>query len=143
MSERVARISAVTIDAIAGVLAVAGCIGLLGGGIQFPAAWLLGTPFSDYTVPALILGVVVGGSALVAAAVTALASREVGALATAAAGAVMLGWIVGELALIGYVSWMQPAMFIYGLIMIGAAALLLLATPAEGRGATPHEHAIQ
>ncbi|HEU5441394.1 MAG TPA: hypothetical protein VFU88_19060 [Ktedonobacterales bacterium] len=133
MSERLARISTVTIDAVAGVLAVAGCVGLLGGGIQFPTEWLLGTPFSDYTVPALILGIVVGGSALVASAVTALAQREVGALATAAAGAVMLGWIVGELALIGYVSWMQPAMFIFGVVMMGAAALLLLAIPAEGR----------
>lgn len=131
MSERLARISAVTIDALAAVLSVAGFVGLLGGGIQFPAEWLVGTPFSDYTVPALTLGFVVGGSALVAAVVTAVASREAGALATAAAGAVMLGWIVGELALIGYVSWMQPAMFIYGVVMMGAAALLLLATPAE------------
>jgi hypothetical protein len=133
VSERLARISTVTIDAVAGVLAVAGSVGLLGGGIRFPTEWLLGTPFSDYTVPALILGIVVGGSALVASAVTALAQREVGALATAAAGAVMLGWILGQLALIGYVSWMQPAMFIFGVVMMGAAALLLLAIPAEGR----------
>lgn len=143
MSEQLARISAVTIDAMAGVLAVAGCVGLLGGGIQFPAEWLVGTPFRDYTVPALILGIIVGGGALAAALVTALASREVGALATAAAGVVMLGWILGELALIGYVSWMQPAMFAYGVVMIGAAALLLLAMPAEGQRAIPREHATQ
>jgi hypothetical protein len=30
-------------------------------------AWLAGTPFSDYTIPGLLLAMVVGGSALLAA----------------------------------------------------------------------------
>ena len=110
-------------DLFAGVAAVAGGVGLVGGGIQFPSHWLSGTPFSGYTAPGLILGVVVGGSALVAAAITLLSSRQAGAMASAVAGAVMIGWIVGEVGLIGYVSWMQPAFFAYGLAMVAFAAL--------------------
>jgi hypothetical protein len=38
-----------------------------GGGGQFPLEWLQHTPFSDYTIPALILTIGVGGSSLIAA----------------------------------------------------------------------------
>lgn len=116
-------------DLFAGVAAVAGGVGLVGGGIQFPSHWLSGTPFSAYTAPGLILGIVVGGSALLAAAITLLSSRQAGAMASAIAGAVMIGWIVGEVGLIGYVSWMQPAFFAFGVAMVVLAALYRDATP--------------
>jgi len=51
--------------------AVAGGIAVLGGVVfeyKLPLAWLAGTPFSDYTIPGLALAIVVGGSALIAAA---------------------------------------------------------------------------
>ena len=38
-----------------------------GGQARFPLEWLQGTPFSDYTIPALILTIGVGGSSLIAA----------------------------------------------------------------------------
>lgn len=119
------------VDLFAGIAAVGGGIGLVGGGIQFPSDWLSGTPFGSYTGPGLILGIVVGGSALVAAAITLLSSRLAGAMASAIAGAVMIGWIVGEVGLIGYVSWLQPAFFGYGLAMVALAALYRDATPSE------------
>lgn len=122
---RTFRLGAVAADLFAGAMGVAGAVGLLGGGIQFPLDWLRGTPFSDYTVPGLILGVTVGGSGLAAGLLTALAQREVvGAVATAVAGGVLVGWIVGEYALLGYVSWMQPAFFAFGLLQLGLAAAL-------------------
>jgi hypothetical protein len=55
-----------------------------GGRGQFPLEWLQNTPFSDYTIPALILAIGVGGSSLIAA-VTVFTSREVGVLASVAA----------------------------------------------------------
>jgi hypothetical protein len=74
----------------------------VGGGITvatgidwFPRAWLVGTPFSSYVIPGLILAIVVGGSASVAA-VDALRRSNAGALASTLAGAIMLGWLVGE-----------------------------------------------
>lgn len=130
MQAKTALVWVLAADLFAGVAAVAGGVGLVGGGIRLPSHWLDGTPFSGYTEPGLILGIVVGGSALVAAAVTRLASREAGALASAIAGAVMVGWIVGEVGLIGYVSWMQPAFFAYGLAMVALAALYRDAKPA-------------
>jgi hypothetical protein len=39
-----------------------------GTGARFPVDWLRGTPFGVYTVPALILAISVGGSALAATA---------------------------------------------------------------------------
>ena len=39
----------------------------LSGAPGVPVEWLEGSPFSDYTVPSLILFIVVGGSLLIAA----------------------------------------------------------------------------
>ena len=47
-----------------------------GGRGQFPLEWLQQTPFSNYTIPALILAIGVGGSSLIAA-VLVFTGREV------------------------------------------------------------------
>ena len=95
---RLVRVCAGTLfvaNALVALTAVPGGITVATGFDKFPAAWLTGTPFSSYLVPGLILAVVVGGSATVAAAAT-LRSREAGALSSMLAGAIMLGWLVGE-----------------------------------------------
>ena len=61
-----------------------------GGRGQFPLEWLHNTPFSDYTIPALILAIGVGGSSLIAS-VLAFTGREEGVLASVAAGLIMAG----------------------------------------------------
>ena len=58
-----------------------GCYGLAGAkGV--PVEWLVGSPFADYSVPSLILLIVVGGSSLAAAitifAVSGFAARTLG-----------------------------------------------------------------
>jgi hypothetical protein len=85
---------------------------------------LQGTPFSDYTLPGLILAIVVGGSSLVAAA-TVFMQREVAVLISAAAGLVLAGWIVGEVILLGpfAVTWQSPY-FVLGLAIFGLASYL-------------------
>jgi hypothetical protein len=75
--------------------AVFGGITLAMGVDKFPAEWLVGTAFSSYLIPGMILAVVVGGSA-VTAAIATLRSADIGALTSTLAGAILLGWLVGE-----------------------------------------------
>lgn len=97
----------------------------LAGARAVPQEWLEGTPFRDYRVPSLVLLVGVGGS-MAAAAVLALAAwPDAGAWAGLAAGGVLLAWIVVQVALIGYRSFLQPLMLAAALATIGLAAASL------------------
>jgi hypothetical protein len=92
------RIALLVIEGFIGLSAIQGGIGLLRG-VEFnfvvPVAWLAGTPFSDYTIPGLVLAIVVGGSALFAAA-TVFIHREWAVLASVLAGLLMVGYLVVE-----------------------------------------------
>jgi hypothetical protein len=102
-----------------------------GGRGQFPLEWLQNTPFSDYTIPALILAIGVGGSSLIAA-VTVFTSREVGVLASVAAGLITAGYIVVEVVMLKQgVSWIEGLYFGLGLAISGLATYLWT---AEHRG---------
>lgn len=130
MNERGARIALVVVDLFAAVSAIVGAIGLVAGYMNIPLGVLAGTPFADFTVPALLLGLVVGGSALAAAAVALLGPRRIETLASVAAGCVMVGWMSIEVAMIGLDVWVQAAYFVVGLVMIGLAGLLEWTKPA-------------
>ncbi len=117
------RIVLIVVDLFAALTAIAGGVALIAGVIQFPLEWLQSTPFSSYTIPGLILAIIVGGSALVATA-TMLTGRSFGVIASQAAGFIIAGWTVGEVAMLGYVSWLQPFMFVVGLVTIGLAVWL-------------------
>ena len=124
MNERNVRAAVVVVDLFAAVSAIVGAVGLVVGFMNIPVSVLAPTPFADFTIPALLLGIVVGGSALAAAAIALFGPRRFEALATAGAGCVMVGWITVEIAMIGLGSWLQPAYFVVGLVMIGLAGLL-------------------
>jgi hypothetical protein len=86
MEHKRSRRALIILDGIEGMGALIGMVMLLTGwGYQFPTSWLQGTPFSDYTVPGLLLGIVVGGSALLAMWAT-IKSASVGAVTSLAAG---------------------------------------------------------
>jgi len=127
MNERSIRITLIVVDLFAAVSAIVGAIGLLAGFMNIPVSVLNGTPFADFTVPALLLGSVVGGSALVAATIALFGPRQFEALASAGAGCIMVGWMTVEVAMIGLAIWVQAAYFDVGLLMIGLAGLLLAA----------------
>jgi len=95
----------------------------LAGAPGVPLEWLDGSLFDDYFIPSLILFLVVG-SVLLMAAVTVFAGSRGAALAARVAGYVVLFWICVQLAIIGYVSWMQPATFIAGILVLVLAATL-------------------
>ena len=71
----------------------------------------------------LVLFVVVGGSFL-AAAIAVFTRLHTARAAAFAAGAIVLGWLAVETAMIGYVSWMQPATTIGGLLVLLLAWVL-------------------
>ena len=74
----------------------------LTGAEGVPTEWLRGSPFADYFVPSLILLVVVGGS-FIMAAIAVLAGLRTARLAALAAGLVVLGWLIVQIAIVGYV----------------------------------------
>ena len=117
---------------LVGVNALGGAwYGLLGApGV--PDSWLDGSPFSSYLVPSLVLGIVVGGSQLLAAMLVARRHRQA-RQAVLLAAVLLAGWIVAQVAIIGPVSWLQPAMF--------AAAVLEAALASSARGSVVHRSA--
>src|SRR5262249_56363124 len=62
---------------------------------RFPIEWLVGTCFSRCVLPGLIVAVIVGGSASLATAAT-LRRWPAATRASVVAGAITMGWIVGE-----------------------------------------------
>lgn len=103
--------------------AVAGGYYGLSGAEGVPLEWLEGGPFKSYYIPSLILLVVVGGSFLFAA-IAVLANFRIARLSALGAGAVVLLWIAVQVSIIGYVSWMQPATTIGGLLILFMSWLL-------------------
>jgi hypothetical protein len=123
-SQTIAGGHAVAFRYVLGGLLAFGALNAFGGGYygmsgaeDVPKQWLEGSPLDDYVIPGIVLFVVVGG-ALLAAAVAVFAKLHVARTAAFAAGAIVLGWLAVETAIIGYVSWMQPATTIGGLLVL-------------------------
>lgn len=101
-------------SAIASIL---GGIGLMQGKMGLPLSWLEPTSFTSYYFPGVILMAIVGGSALIAA--VSQHKKLVGAnLASVLAGTVMMFWVVGEIASIREINFMQFIFFAIGLIVV-------------------------
>ncbi len=104
----------------------------MAGAAGVPMAWLDGSPFTSYFVPSLVLFVLVGGATLAASVLVFTRSRY-GRAGAIGAGLVMLGWIVVQLAIIGFVSWLQPAVAVVSLVVLALTPSALPAPP-EPRG---------
>ena len=121
---------------LAGLLTVV-ALNAFGGGYYgmngaqgVPTEWLAGSPFKDYFIPSSILFIVVGGSCLAGAIALFRNTRRAPRLALAC-GAVVLGWIGIQVAIIGLVSWLQHAIAIAGVLILGLAGALLRAERTE------------
>jgi hypothetical protein len=95
----------------------------LSGAEGVPVELLEGSPFRSYFVPSLILFVVVGGSFLLAA-IAVFTGSPMARLSALGAGVIVLIWIVVQVSIIGYVSWLQPVTAIGGLLVLLLACLL-------------------
>lgn len=92
-----------------------------GGQARFPLQWLQDTPFSDYTVPALIL-TGVGGNSLIGAALV-FTGRDEGLPVSFVAGLALSGFIVGEVILLKQpISQVEVLYFGLGMLIAGLAA---------------------
>jgi hypothetical protein len=110
------------IEGVVAINALGGMAYALGGAAAVPTEWLDGTPFDSYLIPGLYLGVVVGGGCL-AAAYVSLRRPGRARIAGLASSAVMVSWIVAQIATIGYRSPLQPLTAATGLTVAYLAAL--------------------
>jgi uncharacterized membrane protein YhfC len=84
---------------------------------------------------------VVGGSALATTLLLIRQHSSAHALAFGT-GAILVGWIAVEVALLGLTSWLQLLMLTIGLLMIELAGVVYLQTPRREPTVHPTRHAI-
>jgi hypothetical protein len=133
MHHKLIRIALVVLETFVALGAVAGGIALLTGGFAqgIPVAWLAGTPFRGYTIPGLVLALVIGGGMVVAAA-TVFIQHAWAVLLSAGAGLFMVGFEVVEAASVDskagnglpLVAGLQVFYVVLGLAIFGLAASL-------------------
>ncbi|KAA3628484.1 MAG: hypothetical protein DWQ02_19240 [Bacteroidetes bacterium] len=95
MSHKYLRFLTLFLTGFIALTAISGGIAILAGLEDFPMEWLEGTIFKSFTIPALILSVVVGGSSLVAF-ILLIKKHRLARKATIAAGVIMMGQVIGE-----------------------------------------------
>jgi hypothetical protein len=107
-----------------GILLAFIALNALGGGYYgmvgakgIPPEWLKGSPFKSYFIPSLFLFLVVGGSCLIGAVAVFRNSKHARNISFFCSG-LLISWIVAQVAIIGYVSWMQPAIFIFAIVIL-------------------------
>jgi hypothetical protein len=118
------RVVLFLIDAFVALTACGGGIALALGleGRRFPSTLLERTPFRSYVAPGVILATAVGGSAAAAAAALAL-SETLGTTLSAAAGAILCGWIAVEVWLLRRPSATEAAYLGLGAAMVALAVI--------------------
>ncbi len=109
---------------ILGVILAIVAINAFGGGYygmsgakDIPLDWLNGSLFKSYFIPALFLFTVVGGTCLYSS-IAVFWNWKNARTSSLLCGMLMISWILIQVAIIGYVSWMQPAIFIAGVSVI-------------------------
>jgi hypothetical protein len=128
MQHKRVRIALLVLEAFVALTAIVSGVIALAGGLPLSLEWLQGTPFSDYTIPMLLLVIVVGGSSLIAAQ-TVFTRGETGVFASLAAGLILAGYVAVEVAMIGFGTlgvgiWLQGLYLLLGLLIFGLAAYL-------------------
>jgi hypothetical protein len=96
----------------------------IAGAKNIPIEWLEGSPFTDYVIPSLFLFIVVGGSALYASIMVFSHGRSADK-ASLICGIIVLLWLIVQVIIIGYVSWMQPATAVGAILIVLLSRLLL------------------
>lgn len=111
------------ISGFVGVSALGGGIYGMAGAKGTPLELLEGSIFSNYFIPSLVLFVVVGGFSIFAAIVAFKKHWNARRIAFMNGGIILI-WIVFQLQIIGYESWLQPFIAIAGISILLLAANL-------------------
>jgi hypothetical protein len=118
------KIALITIQLFVMLNAFGGGYYGLAGAKDIPMSWLDGSPFRSFFVPSLFLFVVIGGGMLVATIVWVRRSR-LAPWVSLGMGVLLMLWIIVQVSIIGYVSWMQPASFAAGAAIATLAGVAL------------------
>ena len=105
------------ISGFVGVSAFGGGIFGMLGAKGIPLELLEGSIFSNYFFPSLILFFVVGGFSLLSMIMILKGKKNARRIANLT-GIIILIWIVFQLQIIGYESWLQPLIAIAGISII-------------------------
>jgi hypothetical protein len=97
---KILRVVLIVLNFFLSLTAVAGCIQLVEGTYAPSVTMLAGSPFKDYTIPGLSLGLIVGGSALVAA-IFLLRKSKFGTMLAATAAITIMFFEFVEVLIIG------------------------------------------
>ncbi len=94
-----------------------------------PVEWLEGGPFTDYTLPAMALALVVGGTAI-AALLALLVRPDLAGLASVSAGIVIIVFELVEIAAVGLAvvdrGWAEPMALLQVLyLVVGVVEIVL------------------
>ena len=115
------RILSIMTSLFLAITAFGGGIQLLTGFYVPPVEMLAGSPFADYTIPGLVLGLIVGGSALTAD-VLLIRKNKFSSLASASAGVIVMTFEFVEVLVIGFpegaAGFMQLLYFGLGIIIV-------------------------
>jgi len=122
-SEKILRWTLVSLLFLLAFSAFGGGIYGMTGAKDLPDEWLKGSLFPNYFIPAFILFVFVGGSALFAG-ISILRRHRASLKASFICGAIIIFWIIAQLSIIGYVSWLQPMILIAGIFIFILTYLL-------------------
>lgn len=79
----------------------------MSGAEGVPVKWLSGSPFHNYFIPGLFLFAGIGGLALLAA-IAVFRHNKIARNISFFCGIILLVWLIVQVSIIGYVSWMQP-----------------------------------
>ncbi|MBK7105115.1 MAG: hypothetical protein IPH62_07515 [Ignavibacteriae bacterium] len=96
----------------------------MSGAKGVPIEWLENSPFQNYFIPSLFLFIIVGGSSLLAS-IFVFRNLKFDITFSFLVATIILTWIITQVSIIGYVSWMQPTIFIIGLIIFFLSLILL------------------
>jgi hypothetical protein len=102
MSNRLSRYTLTGLDLFLGLNAIYGAVWVVPG---LPREWLTGTPFADYVVPALALGLV--GLGAFAAGVLVAIRPGMGMVLSAVVGAGMMVFELVETSVVGWDLWVH------------------------------------
>jgi hypothetical protein len=116
---RTERFALIAVELFVGVMAIVGTVGLLGGfwSQGLPIEMLRGSPFASYVIPALVLLVLVGGSSFLAANLL-VEHHPLGGPVSLLAGVILVIFEIVEYLVIGLTMFLQPIMFVLGLLLI-------------------------
>jgi hypothetical protein len=121
------RIALIVIQLLVMLNAFGGGYYGLAGAKDIPMSWLDGSPFGSFFIPSLFLFVAIGGGMLVAT-IAHLRKSRLAPWFSLGMGALLMLWIVAQVSIIGYVSWMQPTSFVAGAAIAVLAGVMLSAT---------------